>query len=177
LKIFPDHILFFNPGILPNTITIEQLLANQYVSTPRNRQIAKLVKEMGLIERYGTGIKRVRKMFVDYGLAEPVFEAMSGGLAVTVYGLKDLSKVGDRVGEKVIEKVGEKVIEKVGEKITQNQQLILDCIIENPYITTANLSSKVGISSRKIAVNLSKLKSKGLIERIGADKGGYWKVK
>jgi len=55
-------------------------------------------------------------MFVDYGLAEPVFEAMSGGLAVTVYGLKDLSKVGDRVGEKVIE--------KVGEKITQNQQLI-----------------------------------------------------
>jgi len=24
---------------------------------------------------------------------------------------------------------------------------------------------------------LEKLKSKGLIERVGADKGGYWKVK
>jgi len=102
---------------------------------------------MGLIERYGTGIKRVRKMFLDYGLEEPVFEIMSGGFAVTVYELKDLNQVG--------EKVGDKVGDKVGEKITQNQQLILDCIIENPYITTANLSSIVGISSRKIEVNIS----------------------
>jgi len=29
---------------------------------------------------------------------------------------------------------------------------------------------------RKIEENISKLKSKGLLERVGADKGGYWRV-
>ena len=31
--------------------------------------------------------------------------------------------------------------------------------------------------SDKIRVNISKLKAKGMLERIGADRGGYWKVK
>jgi predicted HTH transcriptional regulator len=35
----------------------------------------------------------------------------------------------------------------------------------------------VGISLRKIKENILKLKAKGFLERIGPDKGGYWKVK
>ena len=31
VKVFSDHILFFNPGSLPDSITIEQLLSNTYV--------------------------------------------------------------------------------------------------------------------------------------------------
>jgi ATP-dependent DNA helicase RecG len=34
----------------------------------------------------------------------------------------------------------------------------------------------VGISADKIRVNISKLKAKGLIERVGPDKGGHWKI-
>jgi len=33
-----------------------------------------------------------------------------------------------------------------------------------------------GISTRKIKENIAKLKSKGLIERVGADKNGYWVI-
>lgn len=163
IKIFPDRILFFNPEVLPDTITIEQLQTNQYVSTPRNRQIAKTIKEMGIAEHYGTGIKRVQKMFVDYGLKEPVFEMISGGVAVTVF------------AENVPENKNN--TEKVGEKVTENQQKILGSISENPYVTAQELAVIAGISKRKIEENLSKLKSKGLIERIGADKGGYWQIK
>jgi len=91
-------------------------------------------------------------------------------------------KVGERVGEKVEEKVGEteksgiKVGERVGEEIANNQQSILDCIIENPFITIERLASSIGISDRKVETNLQKLKAKGLIKRVGADRGGYWKV-
>jgi predicted HTH transcriptional regulator len=35
----------------------------------------------------------------------------------------------------------------------------------------------VKIRADKIRVNIAKLKAKGLLERIGPDKGGYWKVK
>jgi ATP-dependent DNA helicase RecG len=38
------------------------------------------------------------------------------------------------------------------------------------------LANIVGITAINIRVNLAKLKAKGLIKRIGPDKGGYWKV-
>jgi predicted HTH transcriptional regulator len=72
IKIFSDHIQFFNPGILPDTITIEQLRNNQYISTPRNRQIAKIAKEMGLIERYGKGNNKIsmNELSVKIGISK-----------------------------------------------------------------------------------------------------------
>jgi len=36
------------------------------------------------------------------------------------------------------------------------------------------LAKIVGISERKIKSNIAKLKQKGMIKRIGPDKGGHW---
>jgi ATP-dependent DNA helicase RecG len=66
--------------------------------------------------------------------------------------------------------------EKVTEKVTKNQLIILDNIIQNPYITSDELAEIAGISLRKIQENISKLKNKGLLEHIGPDKGGSWKI-
>lgn len=35
----------------------------------------------------------------------------------------------------------------------------------------------IKVSTRGIEKQIAKLKSKGIIDRIGPDKGGYWKVK
>jgi colanic acid/amylovoran biosynthesis glycosyltransferase len=56
------------------------------------------------------------------------------------------------------------------------KQKIIDNIAQNPYIAAPELSLAVGISKRKIEINISKLKAKGILERIGPSKGGYWKV-
>ena len=69
---------------------------------------------------------------------------------------------------------GKEVVKKVPEKITKNQELILSSITQNHHITIPVLASIVGISERKIKENISKLKAKGLLERVGPDKGGYW---
>ena len=39
------------------------------------------------------------------------------------------------------------------------------------------MSESLGISTRSVERNLNNLKNVGKIERIGPDKGGYWKVK
>jgi len=86
---------------------------------------------------------------------------------------------GDRVGVKVgvsDYKVGV-IYGEIDVDISQNQRQILDSISENPRITVAKLSLTVGISARKIEANIQKLKAKGLIERVGADKNGYWALK
>jgi ATP-dependent DNA helicase RecG len=44
------------------------------------------------------------------------------------------------------------------------------------FITISKLSLKIGISERKIRENISKLKKRGLVRRVGPDKGGHWKV-
>jgi ATP-dependent DNA helicase RecG len=49
-------------------------------------------------------------------------------------------------------------------------------MLENPKISAKKLSELVGISSRKIEENIKKLKEEKIIERVGANKGGSWKV-
>jgi len=176
IKIFSDHILFFNPGILPDSITIEQLKTNQYISTPRNRQIAKMAKEMGIIERYGTGIRRVRNMFIEYGLDEPQYEMISGGMAVTVFGLmfeEENKKISTNDSE-TVKSSNQKSNQKSREK---SREKILNLIENNTFITLNEIADATGLSIKGVEKNIQQLKDIGLIERIGADKGGYWKVK
>ena len=188
IKIFPNHIQFFNPGVLPESISVEQLLSNQYISTPRNRQIAAIAKDMGLIERYGTGIKRIRNYFVEYGLEYPVYEVLSGGVSVTVYRLENLvedtddvpdrvpSEVPNRVPNRVTNRVTNEVTNNLTDNLTDNQKSIVWFMLQENKISTNELSINIGISKRKILNNISKLKAKGVIERTGTKTGGYWKV-
>jgi len=65
---------------------------------------------------------------------------------------------------------------KVGEKLTENQKKIIQFISKKPYVSARELSTLVGISSRKIEENIVKLKKKGLLKRVGPAKGGYWEI-
>jgi ATP-dependent DNA helicase RecG len=58
----------------------------------------------------------------------------------------------------------------------KSSEKILKIIKTDPIVTIELLSIKLNITTRAVEKNLSKLKSTGLIERIGPDKGGYWKV-
>jgi ATP-dependent DNA helicase RecG len=110
---------------------------------------------------------------------------MRDGFVTIIYRKQSVAyeKVSKESGEKNKENFPErskkKVTERVtenGGKVTENQQMIVDCISQNAHITSDELAIIVGISPRKIKENISKLKTKGLLERIGPDKGGYWKV-
>jgi len=58
IKIYDDHIWFWNPGKLPEGITVD-MLKDEHSSKPRNRLIAMAFYYAGLIERWGTGTKRM----------------------------------------------------------------------------------------------------------------------
>ena len=58
-----------------------------------------------------------------------------------------------------------------------NQLRILEELSKNPHITGKELAGLIGISERKTKANISKLKQKKLLKRIGLDKGGHWEVR
>ena len=58
----------------------------------------------------------------------------------------------------------------------KTRKKVIDLIKNNTKITSAELAGILEITVKGIEWNLAKLKEKGIIERIGPAKGGYWKV-
>ena len=88
LRITDDKVSIWNPGCLPEGITVEGLYGMTHPSRPRNRLISQIFYDLGLIERYGSGVPRMIEAFRKAGLPTPLFEEAHGGFSVTF--IKDL---------------------------------------------------------------------------------------
>ncbi|MEZ3551279.1 winged helix-turn-helix domain-containing protein, partial [uncultured Muribaculum sp.] len=65
--------------------------------------------------------------------------------------------------------------ENNGENGKQSTRVrLLALIKENPRITRASLSEQRGISSSNVQFHIEKLKSEGIIKRIGTPRNGHW---
>ncbi len=74
------------------------------------------------------------------------------------------------------EKGVKRLVDGLVEKLVESQRKILELMKVNPYISKKELSTEIGISSTAIDKNIHTLKEKGLLRRIGPDKGGYWEI-
>ena len=115
-----------------------------------------------MIEKYGSGIKRIQQQFIAYGLQPPVFENFQHGFRVVVSAIEH--------------KVVDKVVDKVIETMSVNQEKIIELIKKNTFISANKLSIEIGISQRKVQENIQKLKELNKLKRIGPDKGGHWEI-
>lgn len=65
---------------------------------------------------------------------------------------------------------------KGGQKITAKQAVVLDFIKQNSSISRSDLSDKLKINESAVRKHLDALRNKGVIKRVGPDKGGHWEV-
>lgn len=72
--------------------------------------------------------------------------------------------------------VTHRVTDKVTDRVTDNERDLLLLLAEDPGYTMPKLSEKIGISKKTVGQRLKQLKEKGIIERIGSDRNGYWKI-
>ena len=61
-------------------------------------------------------------------------------------------------------------------KLTQTQKKILNMIKENSCITQNEIASKLNIARETVNRNMKKLQQEKIIQRLGADKNGSWKI-
>lgn len=61
-------------------------------------------------------------------------------------------------------------------KLTQTQKDIVNLIKENPCITQNEIASKLNIARETVNRNMKKLQQEKIIQRLGADKNGSWKI-
>ncbi len=162
IKIFDDRIEFFNPGKLLDDLTVEKIKTGQYKSYLRNKQVASIFKELELIEKYGSGVRRVIDIFVAYGLPEPVFEVTQGGMAVTVY-------------KEIAASQNDGANERVNGGVNGGVNQLLSYLQAHPGKRASELVEPLGTSLRTIERWLKQLKDNDQIEFRGAPKtGGYY---
>jgi len=109
---------------------------------------------------------------------EKVTEKGTENVEVPVNVLDDAPyRVTDKVPEKVTEKT-QKRHRKDTDRVTESRQAaIISLIRNNTEISMMELSKSLNVNHKTIKRDLSKLKAKGLLNRIGSDKGGYWEVR
>lgn len=59
---------------------------------------------------------------------------------------------------------------------TEKEWRILELLSENPAYTYQEIANRLNIGRKAVFGRIKKLKEKGLLERVGSDKYGYWKI-
>lgn len=109
VSFFPDKITIISPGSLPEPLTPDDYL-NRMISLPRNMNLAIVFQRLGLIERFGTGIGRIRQAYQNSS-SQPTFEITDRFISVTLpleeniaaldpYATKLLSLIRSGIGKK-----------------------------------------------------------------------------
>ena len=193
IKMFDDRLVFESPGKLPGQVKPTNI---RHTHFSRNPKIAAFLKAYRFVKEFGEGFDRICREQEANGANVPSFRTDEFILKITVPKVaenvqKQTGNVTDnggkvaenlnRVAEKVAEnhdKVTEKLREKaaaLGETLTANRIKIIELMIEDPYISRADLANNVGISETSIYRNIEAMRGKYL-RRVGPDKGGFWEI-
>lgn len=108
VAIYDDRLEVTSPGGLYNGLTYEELMNGH--SKIRNRAIANVFNKMGLVESWGTGVKRILCAAQDYGLPAPSFQVFDDMFRVNLF-----RNVIPLEEQKYVEEVSEKHRRNIGE--------------------------------------------------------------
>lgn len=190
VAIYDDRLEVTSPGGLYNGLTFEEALQGH--SKLRNRAIANIFSQIGLIEAWGTGLQRIQSSARAYGLPEPEFIEMPESFRVNLFRQALPTEKQSANGEKLKEhqsdvgKMSEERRKNVGKMSEENniydprlnplQNKIIEMLLLDPHMTAIKLAEEIGISSRGIERNIKILKEQNILIRRGSNKGGYWEV-
>ncbi|MDO9096819.1 MAG: ATP-binding protein [Candidatus Methanoperedens sp.] len=174
VEIFDDRVEITNPGGLPKGLTPDSFGS---VSIRRNELIADLFYRLDKVERIGMGIEQMKEAMSLAGLKEPVFE-LDGFFKAIFFRPKreDIFQTKQNVSEEVVRNGGQISGQKWWSELTEKQRMMLQRINEKPTVSRKELSVELKINESAVQKHLENLKKKGLLRRIGADRGGYWEV-
>lgn len=82
VALYDDRVVVTSPGSLPAGLTTEQYLYGQ-ISVLRNPIVAEVFLKLDYIEKFGTGIARIRRAYRD-SINQPVFDIRGGVVAVAL---------------------------------------------------------------------------------------------
>jgi len=160
------------------------------VSRIRNRVIVRVLRELGLVEEWGTGYRRVTQVCVEGGYPPPTWQELSSALRViflphpaaadedsersNVLDVPINVPTNETIHE-TIEAVNE-TVETINETINARQQWFIAQIIAERQPGWADLAEQWQVSRATARRDIAGLKARGLIEFVGARRTGFYRL-
>ena len=186
VAVYDDRLEVTSPGGLYNGLTYGEIMDGH--SKLRNRTIANVFSQMGLVEAWGTGIRRIMEAAGNYGLPTPRIQVFDDMFRINLYrsqsfkiyeiqdnSLKEQWRKFGGNSEKVRRKFGESSEKSIYE-LNELQRKMLRLIRKNNRISAVAMAEAFSVSSRYIEKNIKLLKNQGILIRHGSPKGGYWEI-
>jgi ATP-dependent DNA helicase RecG len=161
-ELFDDRLEISSSGGLPERFTKEDFLGG--FSAPKNKELMRVFKDVGLVEQLGTGVRRILKSYTpDIYEFYPNFIRVRFKYRVNFLSLDGTSKSELSVHANV-------------EIITKIQKTILELIAKDPYITQEEIAQRINVSKRTIIRHMNELVELKLLKRVGDNRTGYWEL-
>ena len=181
--IYDDHLTIANDCRLPEGTTLSGLI-NAHKSVSINPLVASAIFRSGQIEAWGRGLERIIKLCVDDNLPEPEFIITPRTFTIYFHiRNNNIEKdgngdVNDTINSGVNDGINENTPKDFGINDTINDTVnkILKLLNDNKNMTAKKIAEELNITEITVKRNLNILKQKGLIQRVGARKNGYWLV-
>ena len=158
IDIHPTFISIYNPGTFASKFKPEDYVSDKLGSFIRNKLIAKALYLYNRIEQFGSGLNRVISLLEDNSIKYE-FNNSDSGFKVVLY----------RNNNTIVSNKKELNLSKI-------EEIVLQIIKKNNYITTLEIANEIGKTQRTVMTIVKKLSNAGIIERVGSRKTGHWKV-
>lgn len=188
ISVFADRLCIDNVGRPPRTWTVAALLG-RHTSRPNNPNLVGALRSLGIIDGWGNGVGAMRMECIEAGLPEPVFELRDDETMVcfqmdedsvmrTSLTSTDLTSSGSIVRAAMSDaRAGAReaaLQQEVG--LTLNDEKVLSMIDIDGRLTAPRIAKSLNISESTVRRSFKRLRDLGIIDRVGSDKSGFWRV-
>jgi len=158
ISVYPDKIMIWNYGRLPENWTVEDLL-DKHSSQPRNPDIATAFFRSGYVESWGRGMDKMKNLCLEAKIPVPQFSCKGNDFWTVfrkdIYNKEDLSKLG----------------------LNDRQIKAVLYVKEKGKITNSEYQEINEISKRTAAYELVELVEKyKILKQLGASVGTYYEL-
>ncbi len=158
IGIHPGKIEIYNPGAFPDDLTPLDFISRNLPSYKRNRLILDILFRSKDVEKSGTGFQRVNEFCKQ--------QNVSWDYRKEAYGFF-FEFIRTNVWINV----------QINTELTEPEQIIFNLIQNNEGISKAEMAVRIGKSEKTVQRIISSLSQKQVIERIGSNKTGSWRVR
>lgn len=151
-------------GLFPGLSTTDIRIG---VSQPRNKKLAEVFHRLRLIESYGTGIRRIFKLYENCPV-QPSIEVTANAFKIVLPNMNASGTVAEDAPEET---------EKTPVTITPQMKTVLDYLAEYGEMTDEDLQELLNIKKTRAYLLARQMNENGLIDIIGRGAAKKYKLK
>ena len=197
IDMYDDRLEIYSPGGMMDGRLIQQLNPLTVPSKRRNPLLADFFSRLGLMERRGSGMKKIIDSYKKFerlpNFHAPEFHSNASEFHVVLWNLnygkdgvtdeKVFLKEVSGTEKEFVKENGEVFVKefvkgpsKFAKEFVKASRQIYKLISQNPQINAVQMAESMRLSARQVQKYLKRLQESGKIIRVGGRKMGEWKI-